>query len=314
MEANSAVKTHLEAAPEDIVGKYCPKVIHDCDGPFPGCPLEEAVEKGQAIEREVLDERTNRWLRSAVYPVKGWTRDGKRIYFHMVTDITELKQAEKQLDSLLEQYHSLSTHLETMREEDRKRIARELHDEICQNLASQTAYAEAALNLTPGERKSMRGLLEKIEDISISTNEKVEKIIYDLRPAVLDDLGVVAATKSLVEGSLKEASTAAKVKTIGQEVRLPSEIEVALFRVVQEATRNIIRHSEARNTSVTLRFGKSKIVVRIEDDGKGFDVEEAMTSKNRPRGLGLLGMRERAELLNGTLDISSYSSRGLGLR
>ena len=289
-------------------------MIHDCDGAFPGCPLEEAVEKGQGVEREVLDEKTNRWLRSAIYPVEGWTRDKKRIYFHMVTDITELKHAEEHLDSLLEQYHSLSTHLESVGEEDRKRIARDLHDEICQNLASQTAYVAAAMSMLPTGGKALRTLLKKIEDIAIDTNEKTERIIHDLRPALLDDLGLVAAVQSLVRGSLEENSIDGKGKIIGQNVRPSSEIEVALFRVILEAIQNIVRHSEAKNASVSLRFTANAIAVGVKDDGKGFDVEEAMTSRDRPRGLGLLGIRERIELLNGTLSISSHSDGGTSIR
>jgi PAS domain S-box-containing protein len=90
LEANNAVKTQLGVKPKDIIGKYCPKVIHDLDGPFPGCPLEEAVEAGHGIEREFFDEKTGHWINSAIYPTKEWTQDNKRIYFHMVTDITRI--------------------------------------------------------------------------------------------------------------------------------------------------------------------------------------------------------------------------------
>ncbi len=311
LEANRAVQTQLGVEHKDIIGKYCPKAIHDIDEPFPGCPLEEAVEKGQAVEREVLDEKSGRWLRSAIYPTRGWTRDGKRIFFHMVTDITDRKQAEEQISSLLEQFQSLAAHLESVREEERKKLARDLHDDTCQALASLNAYIETALSTLPASVNNTKSILRKAGAISINILDDINKLIYELRPTLLDDFGLVAATRWFVKNTLKgQQSINGTIKIIGRQRRLPSQVETALFRVIQEAAQNIKRHARSRNTSVSFHFQRGGIRVRVVDDGIGFDVEEAMRSKDRPRGLGLLGMKERVELVNGTLSIWSHHGGG----
>jgi PAS domain S-box-containing protein len=310
IEANSAVKTQLGVEPKDIIGKYCPKVIHDLDGPFPGCPLEESVETGLATEWEFLDEKSGRWLNSAIYPIRGWTQDKKRVYFHMVTDITERKQAEEQVSSLVEQFQSLATYLESVREEERKKLARNLHDDTSQTLVSLSAYIKTALNVLPTSTNEAKAILEKAEALSAHTLDAIHKIIYELRPMLLDDFGLVSATRALIENTLKGQSIKVRVKVIGKERRLPSSIETALFRVVQEATQNIVRHAHSQNASVSLYFQKNGIRVCVRDNGIGFNVEEAIRSKDRPRGLGLLGMKERVELVKGTFSIHSRPGGG----
>ena len=107
-------------------------------------------------------------------------------------------------------------------------------------------------------------------------------------------------------GRSEGQSINATIKIIGRERRLPSQVETTLFRVIQEAAQNIKRHARSRNTSVSFHFQRSAIRVHVIDDGIGFDVEEAISSEDRPRGLGLLGMKERVELVNGTLSIRSH--------
>jgi PAS domain S-box-containing protein len=93
--ANKAVRDQLQVSPEEILGQYCPKAIHGLKGPFPGCPLEDSLTTGGAVERELYDERYGRWVNSAVYPTDLKTRDGKTVYYHMTYDITDRKQAEE---------------------------------------------------------------------------------------------------------------------------------------------------------------------------------------------------------------------------
>ena len=102
------------------------------------------------------------------------------------------------------------------------------------------------------------------------------------------------------------AGVGVNFKTIGRKRRLSPRLETTLFRVIQEAVYNTVKHAHAKNVSISLHFQKSVIRVHIRDDGGGFDVDEAISSKDRPRGLGLLGMKERVELVNGTLNIRSH--------
>ncbi|MFC1979158.1 PAS domain-containing protein, partial [Chloroflexota bacterium] len=144
LQANAAVQAHLGADPKDIVGKYCPRVIHGLDEPFEGCPLEDSVESGQPVEKELLDVPSGFWFNSAIYPIPGATVNGKSVYFHMVTDITARKKAEKQLEASQKELRSLLTHVQSVREEERKRIARDLHDETAQVVASLITIIENA--------------------------------------------------------------------------------------------------------------------------------------------------------------------------
>ena len=198
----------------------------------------------------------------------------------------------------------------SIQEEERRRIARELHDETSQVLASLTASLEAAVGMLPASAGKTKTILRKAQTLSVGVLDRIHKLIYELRPTLLDDLGLVAATRWLAKNNLEAAGVTVNFKTIGRERRLPSQLETTLFRVIQEAIGNIARHAHARNASVSLNFKKSVIRASVKDDGVGFDVEEAISSKDRPRGLGLLGMKERVELVNGNLSIRSRPSGG----
>ena len=210
----------------------------------------------------------------------------------------KIRQQDESRGELLREMFSIQ-------EEERKRIARELHDETTQTLASLAASLEVVASVLPAGTRGVRARLKKLQSLSIGILDGIHKIIYELRPTLLDDLGLVAATRWLIDNHLEAAGISVNFQTIGRERRLPSHLETALFRVIQEAIYNIARHASARNASVSLHFKKNNTKVIVRDDGTGFNVEEAITSKDRPRGLGLLGMKERVELLNGTFIIRS---------
>ena len=198
----------------------------------------------------------------------------------------------------------------SIQEEERKRIARELHDETSQVLSSLTASLEAASGMLPASADKSKGILKKAQGLSISILDGINKLIYELRPSLLDDLGLVAATRWLMENNLNTAGVKTEFNIMGRKKRLAPRLETTLFRVIQEAVYNITRHAHARNATITLHFTKKTIKVYIKDDGKGFDLNEAISSKERPRGLGLLGMKERVELVNGHLEIKPHSGGG----
>ncbi len=198
----------------------------------------------------------------------------------------------------------------SIQEEERKRIARELHDETSQTLASLAASLEAMVGMLPPAADNIKARLRKAQSLSISLLDEMHKLIYELRPTLLDDLGLVAAIRWLADNNLGAAGVRVDFKTAGRERRLPPQLEIMLFRVIQEAVSNIVRHAHAKNVGISLHFKKSVIRVHVKDDGGGFNIEEAISSKDRPRGLGILGMRERVELMNGTLRIQSHLGSG----
>jgi len=306
LQANSAVKVALGKEPKDIVGKYCPKVIHGLDEPFYACPLEEAVEKGQAVEREALDPESGRWLRSAVYPTKGLTRDGRSIYFHMIIDITDRKQAEEQLKASHEQLQNVSAHLESVREEERKNMAREIHDELGQML---TALKIDLSWMTKRFTKEQESLLEKTKsmcelvDTAIQT---VQKVSSELRPAILDDLGLSAAIEWQVSEFEKLTAIKCDFSSNPKDITIDPDRSTAVFRIFQEALTNVARHANATKVKASLNEEASRIVMRVIDNGKGIEKKQI----SNPNAFGLIGMRERARFWEGQFRISSTPNRG----
>jgi signal transduction histidine kinase len=197
-----------------------------------------------------------------------------------------------------------------IQEEERRRIARELHDETSQVLASLSANLEVALKMLPQGNDEIRRIIKKSQAMATGILEETHKLIYQLRPTLLDDLGLVAAVKWLIDSSFSAAGTKADFKTTGRERRLPGRIETELFRVIQEIVANTVRHARAKYVTISLQFKPGRVAVNITDDGCGFDVNEAVTSPERPRGLGLMGMRERIETVNGTIHIDSQPNGG----
>jgi len=195
-------------------------------------------------------------------------------------------------------------------EEERKRIARGLHDETSQALTSLAVNLEAIIAILPSDADEAKAKLRGIQSLAAKTLDEIHKVIYELRPTLLDDLGLVAAVKWHAENYLEAAGIKVHLETAGPERRLPAQIETALFRIIQEATTNIARHADAESTSISLEFNETCIAVHIEDDGKGFDLNEVMRSRDGERGLGLLSMEERAELLGGHLSIKSRPGLG----
>lgn len=194
-------------------------------------------------------------------------------------------------------------------EEERKRIARELHDETSQSLTSLMVglkIVQSASNMEEvGERTAeLRSLIEK-------TLEGVHDLALELRPSILDDLGLVAAVRKHMRDYSRKSDIRMDLHTRGLENRrLPPEIETALYRIVQEGLSNVVKHASAEKVDVVLEHRGSSVVAKIEDDGRGFNVDQVMNSRKEERRLGLFGMYERASLVGGALTLKSRPGHG----
>jgi len=218
----------------------------------------------------------------------------------------------EQLRNATDRYQSLLQHSLTAQEAERKRIARELHDGTSQMLTGLALNLQAARDIAEmiGIKDAMmEERLEKAQTLAVQTSMEVTKLINDLRPTLLDSLGLAPAIQRYVETWLQPEGIRSSVVTRGHE-RLPSEVEVALFRITQEAINNITKHAEATNVAIDLQCDGEKCVLRIEDDGKGFDVEEITRVEKTGRGVGLFGMKERVTLVGGRCSIESQRGRG----
>jgi signal transduction histidine kinase len=192
-------------------------------------------------------------------------------------------------------------------EEERKRIARELHDDTCQAL---TVLGMRLDSLQDGCRGKARQGLAEARALAQRTTEGVHRLIFDLRPSVLDDLGLLAALRWLASRYLEPLGVAVRCEVEELDARLPSEVETALFRAAQEAVGNVARHAEARSVAIRARRAGEALEITIEDDGRGFAPADAMAAAPSGRGLGLLGMRERLALLGGAASIDSSPGHG----
>jgi signal transduction histidine kinase len=182
-------------------------------------------------------------------------------------------------------------------EDERKRIARELHDETSQTLAALGLAADL-------------GRMDEVRRLSNRMHEELHRLIIDLRPSVLDDLGLSAAIRWFAERHLASRGIAVRCEIAELDGRLAPEVETALFRAVQEAIVNITRHSEADAVLIQMSADLSGLIVEIEDDGIGFDPARVENEPGSLRGVGLLGMRERLEIIGGTLNIDSEPGGG----
>jgi PAS domain S-box-containing protein len=310
IEANSAVFEQLGIKREEIIGQYCPKVIHGLNGAFPGCPLEEAVTTDKTVERELFDEKSGRWIISSIYTTKLLSNAGEKIYLHVVLDITDRKMAQEQLKESHKQLRQLSAHLEYVREQEKKHIARELHDDTSQLLASLSAHIESAIGNLPPRALKSKEIMRKTQLISNTILDEIHKLIYDLRPVALDSLGLIAAVNSLIDNHLRIDGLKIDYQIRGEVQRMPPDREIVLYRLIQESINNILRHSRASKVKILLQFKKLSIKVMIKDNGVGFDLPNILRYSKLPHAWGLLGMRERVDLLSGKLIIETERGKG----
>ncbi len=199
-----------------------------------------------------------------------------------------------------------------IQEEERRRIARELHDDTSQVLTSLSARLEAIMCMLPPDLhpNSIHGELRGIQSSMIRMIDDTHRMIYQLRPTVLDDLGLVAAVRWQADNLLEARGIKVRFDSAGKERKLPSDVEIGLFRIIQEATNNIVKHAEAWNSKIEIRFEDNMLSILVEDDGRGFDVDQVMNITNEKRGFGLLNIKERVEYMGGQLSIQSQLNLG----
>ena len=306
LRANSAVRGALGVDPQVIVGKYCPSVVHGLDKPIDKCPLEEAARTNQAVEREIFDPASKCWIRSSVYPTKGSTADGKRIFFHMVTDISDRKKAEENLRVSQNQLRELALHLESIREEERTNLAREIHDELGQVLTGLKMDTSWMSKRIPQSETSVIGKAKAMVDLIDEAIETVKRVSAQLRPIVLDYLGLAAAIEWQTKELEKRSDISFEFKSYPRNIVLDRDRSTAIFRICQEALTNVVRHANASRVRVTLKEERNRIVLRIKDNGKGID--EGHISDLR--SFGLLSMKERARYWGGQVEIEGTPGKG----
>lgn len=237
--------------------------------------------------------------------------DGRPTNFvSVVKDITETKRAEQMLKDNAARLETLSHQLLTVQEEERRRLARELHDQIGQQLAGLKLNLEA-LRARHTELAHEPRLVDSLELID-QTIAQVGDTSLDLRPSMLDDLGLEAALRA--HARRQQARSGCAIAVHGTVTRrLADHVETAAFRVVQEAVRNAVTHGRAQRIDIVLEPTDAWLTVTIRDDGIGFD-EAAPARETRSSGMGLPSMRERVDLVTGELEVRSVVGGGTTIR
>jgi two-component system sensor histidine kinase DegS len=195
-------------------------------------------------------------------------------------------------------------------EEERKRISHELHDDTIQALVVLSRQLDALSSDDKGMSEKSRRHLEDLWQQTDSILKGVRRLSQDLRPAALDRLGLLSALEWLASNVTEHSGIATKVSVVGEERHLPEEVTIALFRVTQEALRNVWRHSGANSAEVKVEFGESGTKISIRDNGKGFELPEKIGDLAKNGKLGIAGMQERVQLVGGTLTIQSQPNKG----
>lgn len=213
------------------------------------------------------------------------------IAIHAVRATTELQQARERLVST--------------REEERRRLRRDLHDGLGPQLASQTLTMDAVYRQIDSDPQAAKELLEKLKSQTRDAVRDIRRLVYDLRPPALDELGLMGALREMVVND--QASLQVSFIVPDDLHPLPAAVEVATFRIVQEAIANVIRHANAANCYVNIEVEENRLCLKIDDDGEGMH-------PNTQAGIGLLTMRERAEELGGTFKISESEHGGMQVR
>lgn len=220
----------------------------------------------------------------------------------------DLKQVGEMIEDVKHQ-QQMGLRIIQAQEEERKRVAREIHDGPAQSMANVVLRTELVEKVFIHEGiEKAREELNEIKGMIRESLTDVRRIIFNLRPMALDDLGLVPTLKRYIEELSKKNHTDFEFKTFGKENRLPPAMEVALFRLVQESLNNVIKHAKATDVQLKLEFQRDRIFLIVSDNGIGFDMKQ----KTR-EGFGILGMKERIKLLEGQIVIQSAPGKGTKL-
>jgi two-component system, NarL family, sensor histidine kinase DegS len=199
-------------------------------------------------------------------------------------------------------------------EEERMRIARDMHDGPAQSMANLVLQAEILERLIQRDPQLVVRELADFKDGVRAVLEDTRRLIFDLRPMSLDDLGLVPTLRKFVPEFGDKAGFNAQLRVIGEDVRLPGSLEPTIYRIVQEALNNARKHAKARNVEVLISFQVDAVTAAIRDDGVGMDVEAMEARLDGSKNLGLTSMRERAQLEKGTLELRSQPGKGTEIR
>jgi PAS domain S-box-containing protein len=291
----------------DHIPERCRSTISQC--------INQAFDSGKAQSCEIVGsgEFAGSWYELNFGPARQLELNDNNLITTTTTtvqvrDITEEKQAKDKLRISGDQLREFAASLEAVREEERARVAREIHDELGQALTITKLDLSWLQTKPPQNQRALRKKVKSMMEHIDSTIERMRKIVSELRPSILDEFGLIAAIEWQVREFQKRTGIPTRLRSNVDEADLTAEPSAAVFRVVQEALTNVMRHANAKSVQVNLKKKDGQLTISISDDGKGINADAI----NDMKSLGIIGMRERIFRIGGKFNI--HSTPGSGTR
>ncbi|MFY7899630.1 MAG: PAS domain-containing sensor histidine kinase, partial [Chitinophagaceae bacterium] len=296
--ANETIATYIQKQKDEIIGTSLQQLFPNAQTSnfYYGC--SQALQYQRTISIVEYVAYFDKWFESSIYP----SDNGLSVY---VSDITEKVKADEELQEKNKQLQVLSSYLQNLREDERKKIARELHDDLGQiATVLKVDVVRIRKQYLDGQTDIEQKLTTLLNTLDILIS-KIRKISYELRPDLLDHVGLQTALEKHCKEFEKVTGTICIFNDeTKKDSRFSQEVETTIFRICQESLTNIMRHASATKVVVTISMQKDRIILSIKDNGKGFDIIEKRQS------LGLIGMQERAKAISGELEIISQIDKG----
>ena len=270
--------------------------------------VRDISERKQTEEQSRMHEEELQRLNQALdRRVQARTQELASVNESVLAEVAERMQTEASLESSRQELQKLAFQLLRVQEDERRRISRDLHDDINQRLALLVMDIEAVERQLGVQPDQVGQAVRAIQDRVVELSDVVRHLAYQLHPSILDDLGLPIALQRLVDDFSARSNIRGSFGHKNIPANVPQEIATCFYRVTQESLNNVARHAEASRVEVELTGSQSELMVTITDNGVGFDSEQP---RNGSHGLGLLGMKERVALVNGALHVASSMGKG----
>ena len=301
LRANDTFAELVGLSKDEIIGRKCSEVFRGDRCDTPGCPLTRVLDGDLYVEYDADKVRSDGVSVPCIVSATPFRRpDGTIVgIVEDFKDISERKRAERGLKETGERLRELAAHLQSIREEERSRIAREIHDELGQVLTALSLDARWLYKRLPEERGDLQEKARKMGELITATVSSVSRICSELRPAILDDVGLSAAIEWQAGEFSSRTGIACSIETKPPQIKLSEELSVAIFRIFQETLTNIVRHAKATEVDVALRLTPHEFSMRVSDDGIGMEHSEP----HKMNSFGLLGVKERVRGFGGEMTV-----------
>lgn len=310
MESNSAFQRLLGYTPEELKElTIYDLVAHERENI--NYHIEQVISQKQHFHGERRLRRKGGTLLDVEVTANLITYAGRKVICAVARNISERKRAEQALQESEKKLRLLSSHLLTAQEKERKRISIEIHDELGQSLLALKLQLRAIEKKLGKDQVALRDDCKSTLKYIDQTIENVRRLSRDLSPSILEDLGLTAALRWLIEDFAKHYNSInISIDLMEIDNLFFQEGQIIIYRIFQEALTNIVKHAHATHIYVVINKQDGNVCFSVEDDGKGFDVEQIFTRHAPEKGLGLAAMDERIRMLGGLLDIKSQKGRG----